>query len=274
MQLRLPLFIKEALLFATALAVGLFIASEYGRYTAAKVVVEPLQFSWANIALLVGSFLFFSFVLSRYRRLSSVAFRLFLILVVVAGSQLFFAMFVPTPWDLALAALIAILMFTVRRVITHDIGVILGISGVAALLGLSVTPITALMVVMLLSIYDIVSVYKTKHMVALAEHMVASGAIFGFLIPLKTADFFSANLGDVRSTSMILGSGDIGLPIMFAASMVTSSLQSAVIVGAFSLAGLFVTHLLFVNQDGRHPMAALPPIATASILGYLISLYF
>ena len=71
---------------------------------------------------------------------------------------------------------------------------------------------------------------------------------------------------------MILGSGDIGLPVVLASSVAGYSLDDAIIVAIFSLAGLFLTHLIFVNQRERKPMAALPPIATMSIIGYLVSL--
>jgi len=49
-------------------------------------------------------------------------------------------------------------------------------------------------------------------------------------------------------------------------------LGQAVITSLFSLIGLFITHLIFVNQKSRRPMAALPPIATLTIIGYLVSL--
>ena len=70
---------------------------------------------------------------------------------------------------------------------------------------------------------------------------------------------------------MILGSGDIGLPVVLASSVARYSLNAAIIVAVFSLAGLFFTHLIFVNQRERKPMAALPPIATMSIVGYLVA---
>ena len=71
---------------------------------------------------------------------------------------------------------------------------------------------------------------------------------------------------------MILGSGDIGLPLVFVSSVAATSISRAIIVAVFVVAGLFLTHLIFVNQKERKPMAALPPIATMTIIGYLISL--
>ena len=101
-----------------------------------------------------------------------------------------------------------------------------------------------------------------------------SGAPFGFIVPSEGASFFKprheaqARIGEQY---MILGSGDVGLPLILACSLVGLYVSEAVIVGIFSLFGLFLTHLIFVNQEVRKPMAALPPIATAAIIGYLVS---
>ncbi|MEK7582429.1 MAG: presenilin family intramembrane aspartyl protease [Patescibacteria group bacterium] len=256
------------------MSVGLFVAYHYGSYAPDTIIVEPLQFSWPNLFLIIISFLLFSFILSKFKRVAAVSFKIFLILITVSGSQLFFASFLTSPWDILAALSLAAMMMLIKTILTHNIGIILGIAGIAALLGLSVTPIAALLIISALSIYDIISVYKTKHMVRLAENMVQSGAIFGFLIPIQYRDFLMRiGNNNFRDRCMILGSGDIGLPIMFAASLVTTSLTSAFIVAGFSAAGLFVTHLLFVNQGQRQAMAALPPIATASILGYFISIF-
>ena len=70
---------------------------------------------------------------------------------------------------------------------------------------------------------------------------------------------------------MILGSGDVALPLVLAASLVRTSLTQASVVAVFSLLGLILTHLIFTNQATRRPMAALPPIAAMSIIGYLVT---
>ena len=70
---------------------------------------------------------------------------------------------------------------------------------------------------------------------------------------------------------MILGSGDIALPLILIISVARASFWQAIVVAGFSLLGLLVTHLIFVNQKVRRPMAALPPIAALSIIGYLLA---
>ncbi len=71
---------------------------------------------------------------------------------------------------------------------------------------------------------------------------------------------------------MMLGSGDIGLPLVLATSAVSTSIGAAVMVAGASLIGISTMHWLFVHQERPAPMAALPPIAVSAILGYLLAI--
>jgi presenilin-like A22 family membrane protease len=106
----------------------------------------------------------------------------------------------------------------------------------------------------------------------MAEVMVKSRAIFGFVIPSSLKEFGS-RINTVRPGDhfMILGSGDVIFPLLMSVSLIPISILSSLIVLLFSLLGLFATHLIFVNQKIRRPMAALPPIAAITILGYFIA---
>lgn len=273
MKIHFDFFLKEALLFILAIIVGTFVAYHYGVTTVAAAVVEPLEFTWSSIVTMVAVFLTFSFIMARFRTAAKIVFRLFLFFIVLFGADMFFGAFIHSPWDLVATLAALALMYIVGDVLTHNLAIILAISGISASIGLSITPDIGLFILVGMSIYDIIAVYRTRHMVRLAENMIQSGAIFGFLIPVRWRDFFiTRDKAKVGQDFMILGSGDVGVPLLFIASTVTTSLTSAVITGIFSVVGLFVTHLLFVNQRDRSAMAALPPIATASILGYLVSL--
>lgn len=274
MKIRFDFFLKEAVLFIAALAAGIFMAYHYGVTTIEADVVEPIEFSWPSVITMVAVFLAFSLIMARFRSVARVVFRLFLFFIVFFGVNLFFGTFIRSPWDLAASVAAMALLYALRDVLTHNAGIILAISGISAAIGLSITPDIGLFILVGMSAYDIIAVYRTRHMVRLAENMIHSGAIFGFLIPIRWRDFLmNRDKAKIGQDFMILGSGDVGVPLLFIASTVTTSLPGAIIVGIFSVLGLFVTHLLFVNQSERQAMAALPPIATASILGYLISLF-
>lgn len=271
----LSLFSKEALLFGLTLILGIYTAYSYSLNPAGIIQDKVVRFTFTDFVILLIIFgaIFFA---SRHKRIARFSFRTFLVLVVFSGTQVMLGTFLPSPWELAAAVLFTVIFSMGVNVLVHNLGIIFGIAGISAIFGLSISVEFGLILLVVLSLYDIVAVYVTKHMVTMARSMVEGGAVFGFLIPLEFKGFFygrkEAQAG-IGENFMILGSGDIGLPLIFAASLVSVSVTSAIITAAFSLLGLFLTHILFLNQEKRRAMAALPPIATMTIVGYLVSLF-
>ncbi len=272
MKIRTDFFVQEAPLFVLTLVVGIFVAYQYGTRFHASAI-RPVEFSWMNALVFVAVFLALSFLLARYRVVARFSFRVFLALVIFFGAQAFFTLFLRVPWDFFAAVALLVITLAARSVWSHDLAVIIGIGSISALLGLSLTPTIALFALIGLSAYDIIAVYKTRHMVELARGMMESGAIFGFIVPAHIRGFVKTKTeAKIGEDFMVLGSGDIGVPLLFACSVVTTSLFSAIVIAVFAVLGLAITHLLFFAQRQRRAMAALPPIATASIIGYLVSL--
>lgn len=235
--------------------------------------VGPLELNIQNAIIFFVVFVTFTFVMVRFVRVAHVSLSLFLGLALVAGGQFVFSSWLPTPWDIVAAVGLAVFVWRVPRVIIHDIAIMVGIGGIAGVLGLAITPLVACALLALLSIYDIVSVYRTRHMVTLANHMLESGAVFGFLVPANVTGFFSRRDDALQARSvMMLGSGDIGLPLVLAASAASQSLVAAACIVAGSLIGISAMHWLFSHQRQSAPMAALPPIAVSAILGYAVAI--
>ncbi len=262
-------------MFVTTLVVGIF--SAYRNITSSVPIIIPeIRFGWGDAVVVAVLALFFIFF-SRYQKIVRFSFKLFLVLIVFSGTSAIMSTAVSPPWDIWITIFIVAVFLSVKNVLTHNVGIILAVAGIGSLLGLAIYPATVIVIMIILSFYDIIAVYVTKHMVKMAKAMMESGAIFGFIIPSQVSGFFSHKQeAQIQAAAggqfMILGSGDIGLPVILASSVVRYSLGGAVVVAVFSLAGLFITHLIFVNQKERKPMAALPPIATMSIIGYLVSL--
>ena len=253
--------------------VGLF-SAHYYMSLAEKSSVQ-VSFSFGNAIFFLIFFIVLIFLMRKFRRFNSIAFKFFLLLVVFSGSQVVFGSFLSFPEDLLLAVGLVVAFTLIHNVLVHDIGIILGIAGVASTLGITISPMVGIALLVVLSFYDILAVYWTKHMVKMAKGMIESGAIFGFVIPFEMKDFFyhkSEAKQKLGEKFMILGSGDIGLPLVFISSVAIISIKQALTISPFVISGLFLTHLIFVNQKERKPMAALPPIATMTIIGYLVSL--
>jgi len=231
--------------------------------------VGPLELTIENGLIFLGVFILFTYLMVRFVRVAHVSLSFFLAVALIAGSQFIFSSWLPVPWDIAAAVGVAVLLWRVPRVWVHDIAIVLGIGGIAGVLGLSLTPLVACALLALLAVYDIVSVYRTRHMVTLANRMLDSGAVFGFLVPATFRGFLARRDDALQARSvMMLGSGDIGLPLVLATSAVSQSIGAAVLVAGFSLAGVSAMHWLFAHQRNPAPMAALPPIAVSAILGY------
>jgi len=277
-KFKLNLFYKELVLFGLTLFLGLFSAVRLLGQN--PFLNQKAEFKLQDFIVL-AIFVIILLLLRRKKKAIGIIYKIFLLLVVVSGSQIIFNSFVAYPLDILLTLLLVVFFLFCPNVLTHNLAIIFGIAGIGTVVGLGVTPTTALFLLIVLSFYDIVAVYKTRHMVEMAKGMVESGAIFGFVIPSKISNLFShrdearSKIGLTAQADgefMILGSGDIGLPLIMVCSLVPISLSAALVTAAFSLVGLLATHLIFVNQSQRRPMAALPPIATMTIIGYLITL--
>ena len=271
----LSLFINEAILFGLTLAVGLYTAYSRSFYFSDITQYGAVRFTLTDFIILI-ILLAAIFFAARHKRIAGLSFKLFLLLIVFSGTQVILGAFVPSPLNLATAVVFTFIFSRGRSVLLHNLGIIFGIGGIGAVFGLSISIEFGLLLLVILSLYDIIAVYVTKHMITMAKSMIESGAIFGFLIPLKFRGFFygreEAKAG-IGENFMVLGSGDVALPLIFAASLVRVSMSSAIITAAFSLIGLFLTHVIFINQEKRRAMAALPPIATMTIIGYMVSLF-
>jgi len=276
MKLARSLFVKEAILFGAVQGLGLWTAFRFLHdlklsYLIPSVSTE-LHLNLLDVFILAAFISIFIFLARKRGRISQVFFRLFLWLIVFSGAQIIFSLFL-SPINTAIFSLAVVLaMALIPRVLILNVAVILGLAGLGTVLGLSITPIAAVWILAVLSVYDIIAVYWTKHMVQMAEGMIASKAIFGFIIPTHSSGF-KEKLSAVQpgENFMILGSGDVALPLILVVSVARVSFLQAIIVAGFSILGLLLTHLIFINQKERRPMAALPPIAMLSIVGYLIT---
>lgn len=198
--------------------------------------------------------------------------RLFFILALFAGTTTTLGFFVSDIWAIILALIIIAVYLLVQQVWLHDLVLILTLPGIITLLGASLSPYTVAVLLVVMSIYDYVAVYKTKHMVRMAKAMIAGRAIFAMIFPEHFKGFFE-RIGQAHPGEgfMMLGTGDFVFPLIMAVSAFSISSTAAWIVFGFSLMGLLITHILFVSQKVRRPMPALPPLAAAAILGFLVS---
>ncbi len=171
---------------------------------------------------------------------------------------------------------IVILRFAYPRIWTQNIAVIIGVSGIAASLGLSVKPLMALSLLVVLSVYDIAAVYKTRHMVKLFKGMAEKGAVMALIIPKSISLWFNKfeNITvENKDKYIFLGTGDLALPLFFATSAFPSGIKFSLLIVCGAVIGFIVNHIVFVSQKERKPIPALPAIAFFAIAGYVVATY-
>ena len=182
----------------------------------------------------------------------------------------FLSTFVAPLYALFIAGLVVALRYIFPYVIAHNGAIILGIAGIGAGLGAATSWRTALVVLGMLAVYDIIAVYGTKHMVTMFKGLLSQGVIFALIIP-EHPRLLLKRLKEVGPGEgfFFLGTGDLALPAFFVASAARESIALAVGAAIGSMVGLFFTDLLF--QWGRkRPMPALPPIAAGTIAGFFV----
>ena len=91
--------------------------------------------------------------------------------------------FIPDIWAFIFSLFFVSIYILVPYVWLHDLVLILTLPGIVALLGASLNPWTVVLVLIFMSVYDYVAVYKTKHMVKMAKAMITGRAIFAMIFP-------------------------------------------------------------------------------------------
>jgi presenilin-like A22 family membrane protease len=272
MKFKLPLFLKIFILFGLTQLAGIYVAYKFLPLLGSLQPARISSFSISDVIILAVFVFFLVLIVKRLKLVSLIFFKLFLSVVIFTGTQAMLALWLSPLISTLAAFLLLVLFWFFNNVFLQDLVMVLTFAGVGAILGISLAPETVILILVILSFYDIIAVYKTRHMVELAEAMIQSRAIFGFVIPSSFRGFKERMIKvSPGEQFMILGSGDVILPLLLSTSLVRTSVSQALIVAAFSVLGLFLMHLIFTNQKTRQPMAALPPIALAAIVGYIVA---
>lgn len=270
-----PLFVWHSVFFLAVQALGIATAAKVQKLIAEEVVgLEQVRLpeieAW-KFLLVFAALTIFLILAIRLPRGKGILFRALFILSVWWGSALVLSVWLSDLIALIVSTVAAFLWLWRAPLLLHNVLVILGIAGIASVFGLRFAPETIVFFLIAFSLYDVIAVYKTKHMIRLAKTMLEVRAIFAVVAPVKIS-YFLAPLKNVAPGKefMILGGGDLAFPLMLASSVLPAALTHAVIVAGFAFLGFTASTLLFFFL-GKKPMPALPPIAALSILGFLIT---
>jgi len=267
-NLNLKIFLQELVSFFLIGVLSIFSVakiSEFGEFSSAAI-------SWWQFLLAFG--IGTAVILGLIRIMhGGMLLRIFFLLALFSGIFITMNIFLSNVWSLIFSLLLVAAYGFYPYVWFHNLVLILTLPGIAAVLGASITPYAAVILLIFMSVYDYIAVYKTKHMVKMAKAMIAGRAIFAMIYPEHWHGFkVHLNKAHPGEGFMMLGTGDFVFPIIMATSAFSISAVAAWTVLIISLLGLLLMHLIFSLQKVRRPMPALPPLAAFAILGFVLAI--
>jgi len=193
---------------------------------------------------------------------------------------------VPEVWSLFLSiTAVAILVITLVKYpewyVIDICGIIIGV-GAIGILGISLSILLAIALLIGLAIYDAISVYKTKHMIDLADTVLDLKLPVILVIPkirkyslLKQTKSLKEKLRDGEERdAFFMGLGDVIMPGVLVASTFHNVPSHGLLVALSVMLGTFFGFtLLMTSVIKGKPQAGLPYLCSGAILGYLVSSY-
>ena len=219
------------------------------------------------ISIVIGASIFFTFIYIFYA-----------IVYAATGATDISVLFI-----LILSVLATVVLYWYPEWYVIDTLGILIAAGVASIFGVSLDILPVVILLILLAVYDAISVYKTKHMITLAEGVIDLKTPILFVIPKKRDySYIRDGIGKLgegqERAAFIMGMGDLIMPSILVVSA-NVFLKGTRIMGFVnlpalgaivgSLAGLAV--LLYFVSSGK-PQAGLPPLNGGTLIGFALGL--
>lgn len=188
----------------------------------------------------------------------------------------------------SLAVTILLMYYLVKRpewYVVDVTGILMAI-GVIGIFGISLSILPVLILLIILAVYDAISVYGTKHMVALADGVTQMRLPILLVIPKHGGYSYleqkslkqQLDEGEERE-AMFMGLGDVIIPGILVASAfnflpegTVAGVDSSLAVALGTLVGTVVGFGLLMRFVLKgNPQAGLPLLNGGAIIGYLIS---
>ena len=160
-------------------------------------------------------------------------------------------------------------------------GIIVGV-GAIGIFGISLSIFLVIVLLIGLSIYDAISVYKTKHMIDLADAVMELKLPVMMVVPknrkyslLKETKGLKEKLkGGEEREAFFLGLGDIVMPGILVAAALHNIAGNGLIIALSVMVGTLIGFAVLMSAviKGK-PQAGLPFLCSGAILGYVVSSY-
>lgn len=160
------------------------------------------------------------------------------------------------------------------NIINQDIAAIMSGAFVGSALGVSLGVLPSIIFMLILSVYDFISVFITKHMVYMAKALTERPTSFTVAAPpnLKSISYTPAKKSSKKKVHIFqLGVGDMVIPLMFSVS-VLNNFKLINAIGAIIGSTIALLALIYFMSKKPQPLPALPFITFGTLAGFLISI--
>ena len=281
---------------------AIFVIAQVGALLMAATVLGPQEQVFQNpddplipvyyIIAIIGFTFAVLYIIKKKREslvrvlfLGAVLYTIFFVFLIVMAT------YIPGIWPLLISiGLAGVLGYLLLRkpewYVVDTAGIIMAV-GVIGILGISLSILPVLILLILLAVYDAVSVYGTKHMVALAEGVTDMKLPILLVIPKKSGYSYiehkplkeQLEKGEERD-AMFMGLGDVIIPgvlVISAFRWLPAGTDVFGVSGALLVAlgtivgGLAGFSLLMRYVMKGKPQAGLPLLNGGAIVGYIIT---
>lgn len=220
--------------------------------------IERKEFSFIPvvIAILVGTALVFLLIRFRLQRV----WKYWFLFAVWITMSVFFGVYIAKYIAITIGLVLALMKIFKPNVFIHNITEIFVYSGITILLLPLLNIVSGFLILFFISIYDMYAVWKSKHMIKLANFQSKAKVFTGFLIPYVEKK---------RERFAMLGGGDIGFPLLFA-SVVMIKYGAVALLIPFIVSISLLLLLIYGKDDKFYP--AMPYLGAGCFVGYALVL--
>lgn len=241
-------------LFIIAQLIGLFVVNKFLDnlpYGIEKPQIEE-KTSYITTFITIIILTFFIYMLLKLKLFF--LWKIWFLLAVIFSLSISFSSFIPEVIAFILAIILAVIKVFRPNVIIHNFTEVF-IYGALAAVFVNVFSIFSIsLLLILISIYDYIAVYKTKHMIEMAKSQSKANIFAGFFIPYK-------------KQIAVLGGGDIGFPLLFTSIVFKDyGLYSLLII---LTATISLSMLLLLSKKKKF-YPAMPVLTLGCFIGYLM----